>query len=219
MDIMPQMKRRNTAEKADGKAIIVLIVLLGAIASGILVSKTLLERSLDLRAASVFPTARALNPFELETVTGDTFDQDSLKGHWTLLFFGFTNCPDICPDTLARLGQSMDALRLMKKGGLPQVVFVSVDPARDTPDSLAEYVAWFDETFIAATGTDESLKALTQQLGVIFVRDTPNPQTGYYNVDHSAAVMIIDPQGRLYGRFGHPLNPEDVTADLFQITS
>jgi protein SCO1/2 len=113
----------------------------------------------------------------------------------------------------------MDALRLMNKDPLPEVVFVSVDPQRDQGELLSDYVAWFDEAFTAVTGNDEQLASLTQQLGVIFVRDEADPQTGYYNVDHSAAVMIIDPEGRLYGRFGHPLDPDDVTADLFQITS
>ena len=216
---MPDMVHDYRQTKARGNAIVVAIVLLGAIAAGILFSRGILDQSMELRAASIFPTPRLVNDFELATPSGEVFDQQTLKGQWTLLFFGFTNCPDICPDTLANLAQSMDALRLMKADPLPEVVFVSVDPARDRGALLAEYVAWFDEDFTAATGTDEQLADLTQQLGVIFVRDDPDPQTGFYNVDHSAAVMIIDPEGRLYGRFGHPLNPEDVTADLFQITS
>lgn len=202
-----------------GRAIAVLIVLIGAIAIGVMASRTILDRSLDLRAASVFPTARLLNPFELETATGESFDASDLQGQWTLLFFGFTNCPDICPDTLASLSQSMASLRLMKAEDLPQVVFVSVDPDRDQGEGLNEYVTWFDSSFIGVSGSDEQLEQLTQQLGVIYVRDTPDPQTGFYNVDHSAAVMIIDPQGRLFGRFSHPLDQEMVTADLFQITS
>lgn len=188
-------------------------------ALGLMVSRSLLDRSLDLRAASVFPTPRLLNEFELYTPEGEAFTAESLKGQWTLMFFGFTNCPDICPDTLAILSQAVDALRLMKTEPLPQVVFVSVDPARDQGDLLADYVAWFDESFIALTGSDTELEGLTRQLGVIYVRDTPDPQTGFYNVDHSAAVMIIDPEGRLFGRFGHPLEAQAITADLFQITS
>lgn len=216
---MPDMNKQSTLWNMQGRALVALVVLIGAIAAGLWVSQTLLERSWDLRAASVFPTARALNPFELETADGQSFDLEQLKGHWTLLFFGFTNCPDICPDTLASLHQSLDSLRLMAPDRLPKVVFVSVDPERDRGESLAEYVSWFDQSFIGVTGSDEQLDQLTRQLGVIFVRDTPDPQTGFYNVDHSAAVMIIDPQGRLFGRFGHPLDPEAVTADLFQITS
>ncbi len=213
------MNTDRTSSYIKGNAIVVLIVLIAAMAAGLMVSRTLLDRSLDLRAASVFPTPRLLNEFELTQPSGEVFNTDSLKGQWTLMFFGFTNCPDICPDTLASLSQSLDALRLMNPDQLPQVVFVSVDPNRDEGDLLADYVAWFDESFIAATGSDEALEAITRQLGVIYVRDTPDEQTGFYNVDHSAAVMIIDPEGRLFGRFGHPLDPELVTADLFQITS
>lgn len=216
---MPLMNTDRTSSYIKGNAIVVLLVLIAAMAAGLMVSRTLLDRSLDLRAASVFPTPRLLNAFELTQPNGEVFNADSLKGQWTLMFFGFTNCPDICPDTLGSLSQSLDALRLMKPDQLPQVVFVSVDPNRDEGDLLADYVAWFDESFIAATGSDEALEAITRQLGVIYVRDTPDEQTGFYNVDHSAAVMIIDPEGRLFGRFGHPLDPELVTADLFQITS
>ncbi|MDR9453730.1 MAG: SCO family protein [Wenzhouxiangella sp.] len=213
------MKPRIIQTGSRGNAIVVALVLLAAIAAGIMFSRGVLDQSQELRAASVFPTPRLLNEFELATAEGEVFDEQTLKGQWTLLFFGFTNCPDICPDTLASLSQSMDALRLMKKDPLPEVVFVSVDPKRDQGELLSDYVAWFDEAFTAVTGNDDQLAGLTQQLGVIFVRDEADPQTGYYNVDHSAAVMIIDPEGRLYGRFGHPLDPDDVTADLFQITS
>ena len=216
---MPDMKILSRQEKMRGNAIVVVVVLIGAIAAGIMFSRGILDQSMELRAASIFPTPRLLNDFELATAGGEPFTEQALKGQWTLLFFGFTNCPDICPDTLSSLSQSLDALRLMNKDPLPEVVFVSVDPARDRGELLSDYVAWFDDAFTAITGTDEQLAGLTQQLGVIFVRDEADPQTGYYNVDHSAAVMIIDPQGRLYGRFGHPLNPDDVTADLFQITS
>ena len=217
--IMPDMSKQHTHPTVQGNALVVLIVLIAAVAAGLMVSRTLLDQSLDLRAASVFPTPRMLNDFEIETADGEPFTQEALKGQWTLMFFGFTNCPDICPDTLASLAQSMDSLRLMKQDTLPQVVFVSVDPERDQGDLLADYVAWFDESFLAVTGDDPALEQLTRQLGVIYVRDEADPNTGFYNVDHSAAVMIIDPEGRLFGRFGHPLNPEAVTADLFQITS
>lgn len=216
---MPDMTPRIIQTRSQGNAIVLALVLLAAIAAGIMFSRGVLDQSQELRAASVFPTPRLLNEFELATAEGEVFDEQTLKGQWTLLFFGFTNCPDICPDTLASLSQSMDALRLMNKDPLPEVVFVSVDPKRDQGELLSDYVAWFDEAFTAVTGNDEQLAGLTQQLGVIFVRDEADPQTGYYNVDHSAAVMIIDPEGRLYGRFGHPLDPDDVTADLFQITS
>lgn len=216
---MPDMNKKHSPRLQTGNAVVVVIVLIAAIAAGILVSRQLFDESLELRAASVFPTARFLNDFEMVTADGEVFNQESLKGQWTLMFFGFTNCPDICPDTLANLAQSMDALRLMNQDPLPHVVFVSVDPDRDQGQQLKDYVSWFDESFTAVTGNDEQLAGLTQQLGVIFVRDTPDPQTGFYNVDHSAAVMIIDPEGRLFGRFGHPLDPQQVTADLFQITS
>jgi len=213
------MNRYHIPKHQRGNTIVVLIVLLVAVAAGLMVSRNLLDQSADLKAASVFPEARILNDFALQTADGNDFTTESLQGQWTLLFFGFTNCPDICPDTLSSLAQSLDTLRLMNHDNMPQVVFVSVDPQRDQGDLLADYVAWFDASFVAVTGPDPALEKLTRQLGVIFVRDAPDQQTGFYNVDHSAAVMIIDPKGRLYGRFGHPLDPALVAADLFQITS
>ena len=205
--------------RQDGRILILLVVLIAAMAVGIMVSRTMMERSLDLRAASLFPTPRAIAEFELHTAEGQPFTRADLEGQWTLMFFGFTNCPDICPDTLAMLAQSMEQLRLMRRETLPQVVFVSVDPERDQGEHLADYVRWFDESFIAVTADDEPLARFTRQMGIVYYREDADPNTGFYNVDHSAAVLIIDPQGRLFGRFGHPLDPEAVTADLFRLSS
>jgi len=202
-----------------GRVFVFAVVLIAALAAGLFASRLMIERTQDLRAAQLFPTPRALTDFQMETAAGEPFTRTNLEGQWSLLFFGFTNCPDICPDTLAMLSQSMEQLRLMRREELPQVVFVSVDPARDQGELLKDYVKWFDPEFLAVTGSEEQLQALTRQLGIVYYRETPDENTGFYNVDHSAAVMIIDPQGRLHGRFSHPLVPEDVVADLFRISS
>ncbi len=202
-----------------GRIALVLVIMVAAVAAGLIASRYMIDRTQDLRAAQLFPTPRALQNFHLETAQGEPFTLAELEGRWSLLFFGFTNCPDVCPDTLAILSQAMEQLRLMRRDRLPQVIFVSVDPDRDQGSLLADYVAWFDPGFIAVTGSEEQLLGLTRQLGIVYWREPPDEQTGFYNVDHSAAVLIIDPQGRLHGRFGHPLVPEDVVADLFRISS
>jgi protein SCO1/2 len=202
-----------------GRIFLFAVIMIVALAAGLFASRMMIDRTQDLRAAQMFPTPRALTDFRMETAQGEPFTRDNLEGRWSLMFFGFTNCPDVCPDTLAMLAQSMDQLRLMRREELPQVVFVSVDPERDQGELLADYVQWFDEAFVAVTGAEEQLQALTRQLGIVYYRDQPDENTGFYNVDHSAAVMIIDPQGRLHGRFSHPLVPEDVVADLFRISS
>ncbi len=202
-----------------GRIFVFAAILVAALAAGLFASRLMIERTQELRAAQLFPTPRALTEFQMETAAGEPFTRSDLEGQWSLLFFGFTNCPDICPDTLAMLSQAMDQLRLMRREELPQVVFVSVDPERDQGELLEEYVHWFDPEFTAVTGSEEQLQALTRQLGIVYYRETPDENTGFYNVDHSAAVMIVDPQGRLHGRFSHPLVPDDVVADLFRISS
>lgn len=213
------MTDKSLPHYQTGRIALVVIIMIAAVAAGLIASRAMIDRTQDLRAAQLFPTPRALNDFQMETAAGDPFTLADLEGRWSLMFFGFTNCPDVCPDTLAMLAQSMEQLRLMRRETLPQVVFVSVDPDRDHGELLADYVSWFDPEFVAVTGGEEQLQALTRQLGIVYWRETPDEQTGFYNVDHSAAVLIIDPQGRLHGRFGHPLVPEDVVADLFRISS
>ncbi len=213
------MSTLSLPQRQTGRIALILIIMVAAVAAGLFASRSMIDRTMDLRAATLFPTPRALSDFQMEKATGEPFTLENLQGQWSLLFFGFTNCPDVCPDTLAMLAQSMEQLRLMRREELPQVVFVSVDPDRDYGDLLADYVSWFDPEFVAVTGAEEQLQALTRQLGIVYWRETPDERTGFYNVDHSAAVLIIDPQGRLHGRFGHPLVPEDVVADLFRISS
>ncbi|MGY6630625.1 MAG: SCO family protein [Wenzhouxiangella sp.] len=212
------MKLTVTGARQQGRVFLIFVVLVLAMGAGLIVSNQMIQRTADWRAASLFPTPRALTDFELRTAEGERFTRADLEGQWNLLFFGFTNCPDVCPDTLAMLSQSMRQLELMRREEKPQVVFVSVDPARDEGELLGDYVRWFNQDFIAVTGDEDQLEALSRQLGVVYFFEEPDERTGFYNVDHSAAVLIVDPQGRLFGRFPHPLTPDDVTADLFQLT-
>lgn len=212
------MKHFALAHSQSGRVFIFVVIAIAAIAGGIVVSSNLLERSQELRHAQAFPEARKLSEFQLQTADGRSFERSDLEGQWSLIFFGFTNCPDICPDTLALLARSMDELRMMGREDLPQVIFVSVDPARDQGEQLADYVNWFDEAFTGVTGPEDQIESLTRQLGSVYYREDPDPDTGFYNVDHSASVLIIDPEARLYGRFAPPLVTEDVTADLFSLT-
>lgn len=200
-----------------GRIFTVVVLALAAVAAGILVFSVLFDRTQELRAAQPFPEAQPLPQFELRTAAGEALTPQDLTGRWSLLFFGFTNCPDICPDTLAVLDAAIEDLDTMGANNRPQVVFVSVDPQRDDAEALAEYVRWFDEDFVGATGDEAALKSLTEQLGIYFSLDDPDPQTGFYTVDHSASILIVDPQGRLYGRFAPPLDRQAIAADLFAL--
>lgn len=202
---------------ASGRVFMIIVIALAAIATGIVVSSVLFDRSQELRAARAFPEPRSMPDFELHDASGEALTQRDLEGQWSLMFFGFTNCPDICPDTLAVLDAAINDLDTMGAESKPQVVFVSVDPDRDDGESLGDYVRWFDEAFIGATGSEAALKSLTGDLGIYYALDEPDPDTGFYTVDHSASVMIIDPQGRLYGRFAPPFDRQDIAADLFAL--
>jgi len=206
-------------DRQRGRLFLIVITLVLATAAGLIAASQMMQRAGEWRAAQLFPTPRPIADFRLETAAGDEFRLADLEGQWSLLFFGFTNCPDICPDTLAMLARSMNQLELMRREEKPQVVFVSVDPERDRGELLGEYVGWFDDDFVAVSGEDRQIAALTRQLGIAYFREAPDEATGFYNVDHSASVLIIDPEGRLYGRFAHPLDPELVTADLFRLTA
>ncbi|NBB93818.1 MAG: redoxin domain-containing protein [Gammaproteobacteria bacterium] len=202
---------------ASGRIFLVIVIALAAMATGLVVFSALFDRTQELRAAKPFPEARPMPEFELRTAAGEPLTANDLKGRWSLVFFGFTNCPDICPDTLAVLDAVKNELETMKAAAQPQVVFVSVDPGRDDARALGEYVAMFDESFIGATASPEAIGDFTRQLGVYFNLDEPDPETGFYTVDHSASIYIVDPQGRLYGRFSPPLDRQAIAADLFAL--
>jgi protein SCO1/2 len=211
------MTQIHPPRNASGRIFLVIVIALAAIASGIVGFSVLFDRSQELRAAQAFPEARPLPDFELRTASGGTLTPSDLEGRWSLIFFGFTNCPDICPDTLAVLDSAIESLDTMGAETRPQVIFVSVDPERDDDEALGDYVRWFDEDFVGATGSRDSLDALTRQLGIYYALDEPDPDSGFYTVDHSASILIVDPQGRLYGRFAPPLDRQAIAADLFAL--
>ncbi|RMG58242.1 MAG: SCO family protein [Gammaproteobacteria bacterium] len=169
-----------------------------------------LEHGTDMRSAP-----RALPDFRLQDHNGQPFTPERLQGHWNLLFFGYTHCPDVCPTTLAMLRQAMQAYREL--GGNPddwQVVFVSVDPQRDTLERLREYVRYFDPAFLGVTGDPEQLQRLALGVGVVYGRVENPKDPDNYLVDHSASIIAIDPQGREAAVFSPPHVPQALARDM-----
>jgi protein SCO1/2 len=156
-----------------------------------------------LEQATMLDVARPLPQFELVDQAGRAFRRDSLRGQWTLMFFGFTNCPDVCPTTLAELAEVRRKLKDLPAGDLPAVVFVSVDPNRDTIETLGRYVAHFDPQFQGVTGQPVAIEALTHDLGVA-VSVGPVSDDRNYTVDHSAAIFLIDPSAAFKAVFSSP---------------
>ena len=167
----------------------------------------------------MWPNPKQLRTFQAIDQEGREFGVEQLRGKWSFVFFGYTHCPDVCPVTLAVLGRVQSALDSDVPAGAPvQTVFVSVDPARDTPDQLAQYVRHFHERFIGLGGTLEQVQGLTAQLGIAFYHDAPAPD-GSYLVDHSASVFLLDPEARLVSIFPAPQDADRILAKFRQIRS
>ena len=152
-----------------------------------------------LQAALLYPQPRAIPDFELQRASGGTLTLADWQGRWNLVFIGFTHCPDVCPTALAILKQAWTRWQQEGRAKDVQINFISVDPARDTPDVLKTYVGFFSPDFVGATGNDEQLDTLSKSLGLVYGRH--EGEGGDYSVDHSANILIIDPQGRLAGMF------------------
>ena len=151
----------------------------------------------------LFDTPRALGDFSLIDHTAEPFSHSALVGHWTLVFFGFTHCPDICPTTMAELAE-LKAQLADTEARDARVAMVSVDPARDTPQRLAEYVPYFHSEFLGVTGEFADILSFAQRLNAPF-RKVSEPE-GAYQMEHSANVMLINPRGDYHGFFRAPLD-------------
>jgi len=169
-------------------------------------------------ALRILPEPRVLADFSLLDQDGEAFSLQQLQGKWSLLFFGFTHCPDVCPSALYDLQQvRLTAARSAEHGEGFQVIFVSVDPERDSPERLNEYVRFFDPEFLGLTGTPEQLAALAKQIGVAYRIEPHDPGSPTYMVDHSASILLTDPQGRLYGVFPAPHDAGAIAHDLLAV--
>jgi protein SCO1/2 len=150
------------------------------------------------------------------TLTGDTGEPvalESFRGKVVLIYFGYTFCPDICPASLAELA---DAMEVLGDGADDvQVVMVSVDPARDTPEVLGEYMDYFNPTFVGLTGSDSEIAAVADSYGVFYEAQEGTAATGYL-VDHLASVIVIDRDGRWVEVLSYGTTGEQIAGDVEQ---
>lgn len=193
------------------KNLIIAIVLAIALAAGVFVA-TRLQTPPTLKTAFLLPTATPLPEFALVDQSGNAIGRDSFRDHWDLLFFGFTHCPDICPATLQVLALARNELAAAGQEPLPRIVLVSVDPERDTPELMGRYVGYFGDGNVGVTGSLEELRKLTSGLGIYFEKQPG--QGDDYAVDHSAAVLLIDPDGKFHALFSSPHTVENFVHDV-----
>ena len=211
------MKEKKPHTGGRRLAIMVLSAAVMAAAVGIVSAYVVsAQRAPALTALLLLPEPRPIAAFELVDAAGRPFSPERLQGRWSLVFFGFTHCPDVCPSALYDLDLASRQLAEAHDGSGPahQVVFVSVDPERDAPERIAQYVAYFNPAFIGVTGAHEQLAALTAQLGIAYRVEEHAAGSERYDVVHSASVVLIDPRGRLRGAFPPPLAAPAIAQDL-----
>ena len=168
------------------------LLLLGIIAAGLWLAA---DRDAPLEQALKLPEARPLGAVALTDMHGRPMTAADLRGDWHLLFFGFANCPDICPITLQQLASARRQLASAGVEPLPRILFISVDPARDTPEVLADYAARFGDDVVAATGALDDLRELAGALGIYF--EAAAGVGDDYEASHSAAVLALNPDAEL----------------------
>jgi len=174
-----------------------------------------LPLSINTTAATVLSEPMTVPSFKLTDQHGQPFTEKNLQGQWTFLFFGYTYCPDICPMTLAILNQVDQQLQDKKTAVHPKVIFISVDPARDTTERLGQYVSYFNTAFLGVTGLEEQLQTLTSPLGIAYRRS--NESSENYLIDHSASILLINPQAQLQALISPPHDATAIAEDYQKI--
>jgi protein SCO1/2 len=178
----------------------------------------LLPQAVELQSGTALSPARPLPAFELLRQDGTAVGRDAFRGRWTLVFFGFSHCPELCPATLAMLSSLRTALgAVLPAEQLPDIALFSADPERDTPAVLQNYLAGFGAGFSGYTGDPEAMRDFATALGVPYQKV---PMMGDdYMVDHSVAILLINPQAELAALFQPPHALESLQADYLQLVA
>jgi protein SCO1/2 len=202
--------------------VVLVVAVLGGMALGLLfyggapASKPM---HVDLRAATLLPHPKPLQDFTLTDQDRRPLGRDAFIGHWTFLSFGYTHCPDICPTLLANYAALEQELAKSGAEQQPDFLFVSVDPERDTPERIGEYVRYFNPRIRGATAGHDVLQSLASQLGILYQRSDSQETAMGYLVDHSASILLLDPEARLTAIFSLPHDPKAMAEDFRTITT
>ena len=186
--------------------------------TGFLAEQQHTEQPFKTKALLVYPEPRIVGDFSYYDQHGGNFSINELQGHWSLVFLGFTHCPDICPNTLAVLASASEQLRAeLPESMQAKVVFVSVDSERDHPAQLKQYIEHFDPGFYAVSGEEAQLMAFSYQLGAAYRVEPHEAGETAYGVDHSASIFLLNPDARLYGHFQTPHEAGLIATELKQL--
>jgi protein SCO1/2 len=173
------------------------------------------ERGAPPQTATVLPAPRELQDVSFVDKTGQPIRLGDLEGGFSLLFFGFTNCPDVCPLTLQVLAATRAEIAARAPNLVPRIVFVSVDPNRDTPERIAAYLDNFDSEFLGLTASDDALAPLLAALGVAVEKHEHGGAN--YNVVHNSAIYVLDPNADWIAVTTAPHDPKVIASDYLRI--
>lgn len=182
--------------------VIAVVIILGGFIYKMSQPRLLSQYELRQNGAYLLETPRRFSEFELIDHRGQPITKDTFKGKWTLIFFGFTHCPDICPTTMATAAKMYKDLGEEEQDSL-QIMLLTVDPERDTQEKLAAYVPYFNPDFLGVTGNPYVILKLATELNITYTK-VPL-ENDDYTVDHSGNFVIINPRGDYHGFFRQPI--------------
>lgn len=212
---IPSMIRKLSNSKFLIPAMMVLAIL--AAGTGFYISLKQSQHQLQQNpgiAGLFWPNPKLIQDFKTIDQSGNAFGIEQLKGKWSFIFFGYTHCPDVCPVTMSVMA---DAYKLLAADNNDlQIIFVTVDPERDTTEVLSQYVSYFNEKFIGLGGNTDMVNSLTKNIGVPYYLNK-DKQTENYLVDHSASIFLIDPKGRMVGKVSPPHQKDQIVAQFTNI--
>lgn len=217
----------NVVSKPKNNKLTLLILIIGAIIIASFVYVGIAEQrhqltanTQDIKIDGIYLNQpREINNFNLSDNHGNPFTKANLKGHWTMMFFGFTNCGYVCPTTMASLNKMYQSLQKeLPQDKLPQIVMISVDPDRDSVDRMNSYVTSFNPNFIGARADISETIALEQQLHIAAAKmQTDGQGKNQYTINHSADILLFNPEGKLQAYLSFPHQPEQMVKDYKSI--
>ena len=175
---------------------------------------SLLEKKPSLITGKILVRPMEIDNFELIDQNNEAFNKKSLEGGWTVLFFGYTNCPDVCPTTIYKLAEIKNGIKEDLPSANFNTVLVTLDPDRDSAERLDEYIGYFDETMLGVTGTYENIQSFTSSLSVFYQRI--NKEEGY-DFNHTASIFVFDKDGSLFATMSPANTVGELESDFFTI--
>lgn len=170
-----------------------------------------MPRPVNFQYGTLLDAQEPLTDFTLDSSLGEPVALSDFRGKYALLYFGYTNCPDVCPLTLAEMRGALE--RLAGKADKVQPIFITLDPERDTPEHMAAYLQHFYPTLIGLSGPLAQIQELATRFGIFFEKRDVGSASGYL-VDHTSVVLVVDPEGRLRGIFPNGVTGEQMASDL-----